>query len=247
MRLIFYLFLFTLLHSCREANSQLEQALKLAGDNKPELQKVLKHYSQNPEDSLKLQAALFLIENMPEHFSYSGQFLQDFKQIVDTTIQDYLLKKVILMQPARYSRSRQQLQIEADIKHVQADYLIYNIDKAFEQWTTRPWLEGISFKDFLEYLLPYRIGNETLDYWRDSLAPEQEKYIREAIQYFDDRKFSVYNISKQVSDHTLSYKTNTGSVANIPFTISECVFTSRLELLAFRMAGIPAACLAGRT
>ena len=227
--------------SCRDTSPHLEYALQASEANRAELEKVLKHYSPNPEDSLKLQAALFLIENMPEHFSYSGQFLQDFKQIVDTTIQDYLLKKVILMQPARYSRSRQQLQIEADIKHVQADYLIYNIDKAFEQWTTRPWLEGISFEDFLEYLLPYRIGNETLDYWRDSLAPEQEKYIREAIQYFDDRKFSVYNISKQVSDHTLSYKTNTGSVANIPFTISECVFTSRLELLAFRMAGIPAA------
>ena len=82
MRLIFYLFLFTLLHSCREANSQLEQALKLAGDNKPELQKVLKHYS---DDSLKREATIFLIENMPGHYSLDGPYLQQLQQVIDST------------------------------------------------------------------------------------------------------------------------------------------------------------------
>lgn len=227
--------------SCRNHDSRLEYALQASENNRDELEKVLTHYSRDPKDSLKRQAALFLIKNMPEHFSYNGQYLQNFKQAVDTSVQDYLLKKVILMQPARYTRSRQQLQIEADIKHVKADYLIHNIEKAFQQWTTRPWLEGLSFNDFLEYLLPYRIGNETLDYWRDSLAPEQEKRIQEAIQYFDDRKYSVYNISQQISDHAQAYQTNVSSVVDIPFNTSECVFISRLQLLVYRMAGIPAA------
>ena len=100
MRLIFYLFLFTLLHSCREANSRLEQALQLAGDNKLELQKVLDHYAG---DSLKLKAAIFLIENMPGHYSLDGPYLRQLQRVIDSTETPYLMKKVILMtKPSGY-------------------------------------------------------------------------------------------------------------------------------------------------
>ena len=50
--------------SCRDTSPRLEYALQASEANRAELEKVLKHYSQNPEDSLKLQAALFLIENI---------------------------------------------------------------------------------------------------------------------------------------------------------------------------------------
>ena len=155
MRLIFYLFLFTLLHSCREANSRLEQALQLAGDNKLELQKVLDHYAG---DSLKLKAAIFLIENMPGHYSLDGPYLRQLQRVIDSTEIPYLMKKVILMQPLRYPRSRQQLRAEPDLEQVKADYLIHQIDQAFRLWTNSPWLEDLTLENFLEYLLPYRIG-----------------------------------------------------------------------------------------
>ena len=41
---------------------QLDEALKLAGDNRKELEKVLDYYAG---DSLKLRAVRFLIRNMP--------------------------------------------------------------------------------------------------------------------------------------------------------------------------------------
>jgi hypothetical protein len=47
----------------------MEAVLKRAGGNRPELEKVLQHYSVNPGDSLKYKAAVFLIENMPGHYS----------------------------------------------------------------------------------------------------------------------------------------------------------------------------------
>ena len=40
---------------------KLEQALALSKDNRAELEKVLEHYSEQPEDALKYKAALFLI------------------------------------------------------------------------------------------------------------------------------------------------------------------------------------------
>jgi hypothetical protein len=48
---------------------EINAVLFMAGDNRPELEQVLKHYSQKPEDSLKLRAAEFLIVNMPGKYS----------------------------------------------------------------------------------------------------------------------------------------------------------------------------------
>ena len=60
------IFLLILISSCN-GGSLLNQSLKSAADNRPELEKVLDHYKDNSE---KLSAAKFLIENMPAHYSY---------------------------------------------------------------------------------------------------------------------------------------------------------------------------------
>ena len=60
-----------LLVSCKSNNysHEVENVLTLAGNNRQELEKVLNHYSQIPDDSLKLRAAEFLIINMPGKYS----------------------------------------------------------------------------------------------------------------------------------------------------------------------------------
>ena len=67
--LIILVLLCTLFPACQKSEEEvmLEQALELAGPNRAELQKVLDHYTG---DSLKLEAAKFLIKYMPGHFSY---------------------------------------------------------------------------------------------------------------------------------------------------------------------------------
>ena len=237
MRLILYLFLVIILYSCHTSPTRLEQALQLAGDNKTELQKVLNHYAN---DSLKLKAAIFLIENMPGHYSLNGPYLQHLQQVIDSTATPYLLKKVILMQPLRYSHSRQQLRVELDVERIKADYLIHHIDRAFQQWDTSPWLEDLTFNDFLEYLLPYRIGEEPLDHWCDSIDPHLETRLQEASLHFDNQKHSPYNMAQIIYGHTLGLEPENNNIAGIPFFTQECVFSSQLQLLAYRMAGIPA-------
>ncbi|MDR2009047.1 MAG: transglutaminase domain-containing protein, partial [Bacteroidales bacterium] len=44
---------------------EINAVLFMAGNNRSQLEKVLKHYGKNPADSLKLKAAEFLIINMP--------------------------------------------------------------------------------------------------------------------------------------------------------------------------------------
>ena len=48
--------------------TKVERVLKLSGNNRTELENVLRHYAQ-ARDSQKWKAACFLIENMDIHFS----------------------------------------------------------------------------------------------------------------------------------------------------------------------------------
>src|SRR5690606_33286248 len=46
----------------------VQQAIEQAGDNRPELEKAVAYF-QAQDDSLKLQALYFLLENMENHYS----------------------------------------------------------------------------------------------------------------------------------------------------------------------------------
>ena len=50
----------------------VNSALKLSGDNRGELQKVLDYYRKEKPDSLKLKAAEYLISNMVAHYAVAG-------------------------------------------------------------------------------------------------------------------------------------------------------------------------------
>lgn len=73
-----YLNIFTILltqfifYFCSEyKNTELEEVLRLAGSNRKQLERVIRHYSSELSDSLKLKAAEFLILNMPGKYSVS--------------------------------------------------------------------------------------------------------------------------------------------------------------------------------
>ena len=53
--------------ACSDKEKQLREALEFAGDNRPQLEAVLEHYRTVDNDPLKLDAAKYLIANMPAH------------------------------------------------------------------------------------------------------------------------------------------------------------------------------------
>lgn len=53
-----------------------------------------------------------------------------------------------------------------DAQVITAEYLIDNIDLAFEVWRKYPWNRNLPFDDFCELILPYRIADEPLSDWR---------------------------------------------------------------------------------
>lgn len=72
-----------LVYGCQNQDARIERALSLAKSNRPELEKVLEHYQH---DSLKLEAAKFLIRNMPGHYSPADSSINKYYDAIDSTL-----------------------------------------------------------------------------------------------------------------------------------------------------------------
>ena len=172
-KLLFFLIAGTTLFSCCKS-SNLEYALTMAGDNRTELERVLEHYSADPADSLKLRAARFLIENMPGHYSYKGDEVLEFyalgEQILASGL-DPRQQRDSILKISKEQFPNLQRNTVPDIWIMQGDYLIENIEEAFDLWQNKPWAAHLDFDQFCEYLLPYKCFElQGLDHWRDTLA-----------------------------------------------------------------------------
>ncbi|MBR5612355.1 MAG: transglutaminase domain-containing protein, partial [Bacteroidaceae bacterium] len=148
-----------LLVACQK-NDRLQTALNHAGDNRMELEKVLRHYE---EDTLKLRAAKFLIENMPYHFSVmetmvSPEGKEYYPDITRFSGKESVKRHCDSLFAVGYRVRKQHV---FDIHTLTADYLIDQIELAFEAWG-KPWAKEVSFDDFCRYVLPYRAENEAV-------------------------------------------------------------------------------------
>lgn len=150
--------------SCSRQPSRLEQVLMLAGENRPELEKVLNHY-ENPADSLKYKAALFLIENMPGKFGYNSKAVEKRKKALEYLTEERDTIPIEIIEEAN-SLSNENTKKIYDIDVITSDLLIENIDIAYHQWKNIAWNKTLTFEDFCEYLLPYRLEHEPLESWR---------------------------------------------------------------------------------
>ena len=224
--------------ACGGNNDRLEAALELAGDNKVELEKVLEHYSQNEAESLKLQAAVFLIENMPGHYTLEGEELNRLREKFDNNeTKTYFSKKFLdIVTPFFLPESGDSR--KEDVTSITSDFLIWHIDTAFEQYNNYPWLDDFPFDLFLEYLLPYRFVNERLDYWRDSLYMSDSQV--EQIRYFDEEKYLPTIISKYSPFQNMRIHDRDFIKSLFGINISsDCYSLIVQELIKCRAIGIP--------
>lgn len=151
--------LYVLIIGCHD-NSQLSYALNFAGDNRGELEKVLAYYKN---DSLKYCAACYLIENMPRWYSYQGWQLDTLHVLLEKQ------KKGILSDSVKtrwQTFNYRTLEKVYDAKVITFEYLVNNIEMAFDVWRNCSWNRSLPFSEFCELILPYRIGNERLSNWR---------------------------------------------------------------------------------
>ena len=147
---------FFFLISCRPYPDKVEQALILSGNHKEELIIVLEYYRD--KDDLKFDAACFLIGNMPYHKSKIQQelpaayycYFRKVDSICRTdsdAVKDESLKRCL----GKFFDSIPiplETQSKPDIQFLSADYLIDNIELAFDEWQSSALLRQLSFDDF---------------------------------------------------------------------------------------------------
>ncbi|MCH5216258.1 MAG: discoidin domain-containing protein [Muribaculaceae bacterium] len=252
---VFTLLAASLLQGCKHhfpCDSELEKALSLAGENRQELESVLNHYTN---DSLKLEAAKFLICNMPGHYSYADTaVVNGFYYSIDSMLYAMRdaphidIKKAI---DSLYAlRGADRFRIVEDVKYISADYLINNIETAFNQWQNIPWARHLDFDQFCEYLLPYKVNElQALDSWRtdfnsmfaDSLERMSSCSLFRKSSYQATEVINhglIKRFNPTVNEHDippLYYSPLTR--LNVPF--GNCDELSRAGLSIFRAAGVP--------
>ena len=231
-------------------------ALADAGSNRKELVKVLEHYSA-PGDSLKLKAAEFLIANMPYHFGYYGgdidkygiifsliDSLSYFKQTVTVEDKMHIGDSLLSLYGAP---GNGRIRMIPDTRIVSGDYLITNIDYAVKAWRQAPWGRQVKFEDFCEFILPYRVRNEQVEYWRPACFQD---YTRMAQHYpYADSLSFVYNAMNWdlVTEGTFTMYFNKyfpfpkSLDQEIKGKIGGCETTTFFSATAMRAAGLPIA------
>lgn len=185
----------------------LQQALEFAGDNRAELEKVLEHYDASGDDE-KLRAAEYLIRNMPGHKSMVGEYeayydaVDSLFDISDSPIDAFA--QLTALSDAYDGRIR----YEYDSRIISSEYLIRNVDNAFDQWKKGGWARHVDFEEFCEWMLPYSCGqNHPLDNWREELEPVAKGYIDESY-VCEDYKWNPRQAICMVND---SLKTMNGT------------------------------------
>ena len=250
MRLL-WLFALVAIAGCnRHKENSLETVLEMAGDNRQNLENVLRHFEN---DSTGLAAAEFLIRNMPMHVSYRDTVgLSRLNLTVDSCVEAisdrFVLKEKldsILAPVSNFSGKT-----IPDLQSLDEEALIHHIETALRIWKQSQWGAHLNFDEFCEWLLPYKVQEfQPIDNWLNYLSPYFNAQL-DLIECCDIYKNSVSRACRMVNDcmretiqpyildisyspATLSLKTRT----KIPVGI--CAHYVALTTAVMRSKGIP--------
>lgn len=254
-KLLVLLTLLTFLCACSDKNETLDIALQQSGNNKQEILKILAHFEQ-PGDSLKRLAAIFLIENMLYKSSYNKYLYKnkhEFFDSIKTNFNDSLKTKKskdkkfqTLFKSNLLNNAIASLKKENDLTTIDSDYLIENIELAFYSWKHFPWSSNVSFEDFCNYILPYKVFDEPTDSWRETLMDRYE-WVLDSIKSPTSLREATIIINNSFNTSN-QYYPNLRPIPNaLSFSeldslkLGKCDHLVTMNVYALRAMGIPAA------
>jgi Transglutaminase-like superfamily. len=185
--------------------SEVETVLRQSGKNRQELERAINYFQQSG-DSLKLKAIYFLIANMDIHYSadyYWADSLNHhlpFNELSYPTFDaslkafDELKKRTSGIHPVPVAYW--------DKDSIKANFLIENVEKAFEAWKL-PWAKHVPFNLFCEYVLPYRISEEPFQEWRKEYSNKYDSILAK------DKAHDIVSASNTIKNDIRNWFTNT--------------------------------------
>lgn len=249
MKHAIYILLIILMVSCqmKTAAPGLEEAFSKAGSNRSELLRVLRHYEESG-DSLKLRAAAFLIGNMADKGYLTGVAIDEYYAFIDSVYQieqeEYDTKYIYETFRKQAKYQKEPPLFKGDVQTLSADYLIRNIDEAFAVWN-RPWNQHLTFEEFCEWVLPYRLSSETPEEWRTVYRKRFEQLVMaDSIQTAKQACDTLNNVlarlyTAHIESRGLPIALRPSSLLQIKYGL--CNDYSNFALFAMRAAGIPVA------
>ncbi len=214
---------------------------------------VIAHYAKLG-DAEKLRAARFLVSNMRLHSFKDSPLLDKYYAGIEQINKKYKYPACV----EQYDRLYEELGRLADVK-VRSDAdaltaagLIENIDMAFADWRNGLWARHLTFDEFCEYLLPYRVGGEKVSPgWRKRMRGEYLNAAR-SIVTSDDMAGQSYWAACKVNDALRGLRFHNKKVlpqlgVELPLQaldnmrMGECRDYATLAAYAMRACGIPIA------
>ncbi len=214
----------------------------------PQLEEVLNAY-QN--DSLKRLAAEFLLENLPYYYSYEEEQIKGHLKVYELYgLGKYSLEEVQDSVRKLYGGWGQfaGLNTISDLD-ISPDYLIQNIEWAFKVWHEQPWGKNVTFRDFCEYILPYRIKDELLKPWREEIYDKYNPML-DAIRELpeaEDPLFVAQVLLDSVSRDKSYFSSSLGHGPHVgpdvvKWSSGNCRELTDKLVYIFRAVGIPCGC-----
>lgn len=213
---------------------------------------VIAHYARLG-DKEKLKAAKFLVENMRYHYFYESGLLADYYRQVHEVSQQYKYPTSIQHYQNIYKKlgdigdGKQKIY---DNDRLTAKFLIKHIDDTFTDWKQGRWDRHLSFDEFCEYILPYRLGNERFEDCRQALRNQFFAYAT-VLTDCDERRHSAYWAARSLCDGLKAFnfkvddKALPHSDVDLPMSVlmdmkmGECSNYAKLTTYIMRSCGIP--------
>lgn len=243
-KLLFLLILFisVLIQSCHNEERKVAVDIIKESNDAPELGRLLDYSSDCDVD--KQRAIYFLIANLPDKHSWENPEVGTIHQLYDTLRYEKSSsinsKRNLDFRNKLHRKYSDNYLYQEDVQVINADSIIHYIHMAFDIWGKCSWSTDYTFNQFKEYILPYRISTEPLEYyWRKDANKTYSNILDRNIV---DIKEACYAVSKTINFDVnnlfwhgplQSYSVN--SATRIGKCDDKCVYVA----MVMRSLGIP--------
>lgn len=200
---------------------------------------------QYPADSSYLERATILSGKM-DVLSKLVDTLENIKKKNSTLTKENLDSIAGLLSKSLGISENDKPYLILDKKYISKEKIVHNNQLAYKALLESNWKNTVSFEDYKEYILPYKLTNEIFDNWRDSLYLSHQKLIASQPVFKNLDSIYKYHISKtynslssKVSMRKYFPSEENYSWMNITKE-GDCVSRCRYAIYHLRAAGVPA-------
>jgi len=231
-----------------EPPEEVIRIFELAGDNRSELEAVVQHF-KDEGNVMKEEAAYFLIGNMKDHGYATYKLVDSSGTHVDFNVLDYEDYEDLLNGWDNIEHKTGKIHFERDTmirdyESIQSEYLIKNIDQAFEAWEENLWTQHLTFDQFCEYVLPYRSSNEPLEDWRTYFM-EELAWVKDSLKDPSDPVEAACFVNESIKSwfrfdpRYYEHPTDQGLKEMLNVKLGRCEDMTNLAIYAMRALAIP--------